>query len=92
METASHIRVNNIQQKKRTSVKIPDAAGPGFSAVKNLKGFLFEQRKIIEFDEGVFIFMLSLAIVLDQLIPMLWVFAASQLSMAFYRVGNAGTN
>ena len=72
METASHIRVNNIQQKKRTSVKIPDAAGPGFGAVKYLKGFLFEQRKIIEFDEGVFIFMLSLALVLDQLI--LWPF------------------
>ena len=38
-----------------------------------------EQRKIILFNEGVFIFMLSLALVLDELIPMLWVFALSQL-------------
>ena len=44
----------------------------------NLMWFGREQRKLLAFDEGVFIFMLSAALVFDQLIPMLWVFAASQ--------------
>jgi len=60
-------------------------AGPGFSAMENLRWFVFEQRKIIAFDEGVFIFMLSLALVLDELTPMLWVFAASQLFYGLLR-------
>ncbi|TVP98916.1 MAG: hypothetical protein EA338_07475 [Roseinatronobacter sp.] len=44
----------------------------------NLTWFGREQSKFHAFDDGVFIFMPSAARVLDQLIPMLWVFAASQ--------------
>jgi len=59
--------------------KKPDSAGLGFGFAANLRWFMAEQRKIILFNEGVFIFMISLALVLDALIPMLWVFALSQL-------------
>ncbi len=59
--------------------KIPLSAGPGFGFAANLRWLMAEQRKIILFNEGVFIFMLSLALVLDALMPMLWVFALSQL-------------
>ena len=56
-----------------------ETAGPGFGFAANLRWLMAEQRKIILFNEGVFIFMLSLALVLDELMPMLWVFALSQL-------------
>ena len=62
----------------------------------NLRAFvnwlIREQRKIIYFDEGVLIFMLSLALVLDSLIPMLWVFAVSQLCQGLYRALLRGRN
>lgn len=58
---------------------LPHDAGPGFGVAANLRWFLAEQKKVLAFDEGVFIFMLSLALVLDMLTPMLWVFAVSQL-------------
>ncbi len=54
--------------------------------------FLREQRKVLHFDEGVFIFMLSLALVLDQLTPMLWVFAASQTYWGLTRAWQRGRN
>ena len=60
-------------------------AGPGFSFSVNARWFLYEQRKILKFDEGVFIFMLSLALILNQLTPMLWVFATSQLFYGSFR-------
>ena len=45
----------------------------------NLMWFLKEQRKLFNFDEGVFVFMLSLALIIPStLIPMLLVFAVSQ--------------
>jgi len=65
--------------KEASCVKKEDTAGLGFGVLENLRWFVREQRKIISFDEGVFIFMLSLALVLDKLTPMLWVFAISQL-------------
>lgn len=63
----------------------PDAAGLGFGVLANIKWFVNEQRKIILFTEGVFIFMLSLALILDQLAPMLWVFAISQICYGLAR-------
>lgn len=51
-----------------------------------------EQRKILHFDEGVFIFMLSAALVLDQLTPMLWVFALSQSYLGIVRTFQRGQN
>ena len=53
-------------------------AGPGHGLKANLRWFLGEQRKILSFDEGVFIFMLSAALIFNALTPMLWVFAISQ--------------
>lgn len=58
-------------------------AGPEFGVAANLRWFAAEQRKLFGFDEGVFIFMLSAALVFNQLMPMLWVFAISQI---FYGV------
>jgi len=55
-----------------------ESSGLGFGVLANLRWFVGEQRKILAFDEGVFIFMLSLALVLNRLTPMLWVFAVSQ--------------
>ncbi len=67
------------KSKEASDVKKGDAAGLGFGVLANLRWFVREQRKIFSFDEGVFIFMLSLALILDKLTPMLWVFAISQL-------------
>jgi phosphatidylglycerophosphate synthase len=68
----------------------PETAGIGFGVRANALWFLAEQRKIFDFDEGVFIFMLSLALVLNALTPMLWVFAASQLFYGLYRAVQHG--
>lgn len=53
-------------------------AGPGFGFAANLRWFAREQPKFFCFDEGVFIFMLSTALILNALTPMLWIFAISQ--------------
>ena len=67
-----------------------EIAGLGFSTMENLRWFLGEQRKFLLFDEGVFIFMLSLALLLNALVPMLWVFACSQLFYGLGRVCQRG--
>jgi phosphatidylglycerophosphate synthase len=68
-----------LAQMKKVQTKTDrSAAGLTFGLRANLMWFGREQRKLLAFDEGVFIFMLSAALVFDQLIPMLWVFAASQ--------------
>lgn len=76
---------------EESEAKKDDVAGLGFSFFANLQWFVGEQRKIILFDEGVFIFMLSLALVLDTLTPMLWVFAISQLFYGLSRGWQRGT-
>jgi len=55
-----------------------ESAGLGFSLAANFRWLIAEQPKILHFDEGVFIFMLSVALILDTLTPMLWVFAVTQ--------------
>ncbi|MCX7565567.1 CDP-alcohol phosphatidyltransferase family protein [Sulfitobacter sp. F26169L] len=67
-------------------------AGLSFGLRANLAWFLREQRKVLAFDEGVFIFMLSAALVFDQLIPMLWVFALSQVFWGIYKSWLRGKN
>ena len=62
-----------------------DTAGPSHSVAENLRWFIGEQRKLLSFDEGVFVFMLSVALILDALTPMLWIFAASQISYVLVR-------
>ena len=68
------------------------AAGLGFSAAVNVKWFLKEQPKILNFDEGVFVFMLSVALILDQLTPMLWIFAAGQVFWGTQKAWVRGKN
>ena len=65
--------------KEAMHVKKEATAGLGYGILANLRWFIREQRKILDFDEGVFIFMLSFALVFDKLTPMLWVFTISQL-------------
>ncbi len=70
----------------------PAIAARGFYLFGALKWFAREQRKILHFNEGVFIFMLSLALVVDQLTPMLWVFAVSQTVLGISRTWRRGRN
>ena len=57
----------------------------------NLMWFMKEQRKLFNFDEGVFVFMLSLALISPStLIPMLWVFAVSQIFWGIIRCCQRG--
>jgi hypothetical protein len=64
----------------------------GFGINVNLKWVLNEQHKVLAFDEGVFIFMLSAALVFDQLTPMLWIFAVSQLFWGTFKSWQRGKN
>jgi phosphatidylglycerophosphate synthase len=72
--------VSIIESKKAGS------AGLGKGLVANLRWFAGEQRKILSFDEGVFIFMLSAGLVFNSLTTMLWVFAISQ---TFYGIARS---
>ena len=67
-------------------------AGLRFGLRANWAWFLKEQGKIFAFDEGVFIFMLSAALIFDQLVPMLWIFAASQIFWGVYKSWLRGKN
>jgi len=75
------IRVENDPEyfKNRLNTEVELSAGPGFSLRKNLLWFLREQRKFFQFDEGVFIFLISVALLLHELLPLLWILAISQL-------------
>ena len=64
----------------------------GFNLRAIVMWFIREQRKIIYFNEGVFVFMLTLALVLDSLVPMLWVFAISQFFHGTFRTWQHGRN
>lgn len=63
----------NIRGKKQ------EKAGLGYGWQANLSWFLSQQRKFLLFNEAVFVFMLSFALIFDAIMPMLWVFAVSQL-------------
>ena len=62
-----------------------ESAGLGFGVLANLRWFVHEQKKILFFDEGVFIFMLSAALMFNIIEPILWVFAISQVFYGLYR-------
>lgn len=72
-------------QESTANASKENVAGFGFGLRANLRWFIGEQYKIIYVNEGVFIFMLSLALILDCLIPMLWIFAFSQFFLALGR-------
>jgi len=93
IETA---RDPNYPTKMAQAKVLPATAGLGFGLKANALWFIREQPKILGFDEGVFVFMLSAALVLDALTPMLMVFAASQLFYGLFRAlqhgGRIGEN
>ena len=65
-------------------------AGLGAGWKVNLVWFLREQRKFFLFNEGVLVFLLSAALVTGHLVPMLWVFASSQVYFGFVRSWQRG--
>ena len=65
-------------------------AGLGAGWKKNLHWFLGEQRKFFLFNEAVFIFMLSFALITNMIIPMLWLFAISQVYYGITRSWQRG--
>jgi hypothetical protein len=65
--------------KNGLNTEVELLAGPSFSLRKNLLWFLREQRKFFQFDEGVFVFLISAALLLHELLPLLWILAISQL-------------
>ena len=65
-------------------------AGLGRGWRANLIWFIREQRKFFLFNEAVFVFMLSAALILDAIMPMLWVFAVSQLYYGVVRSWQRG--
>lgn len=94
---AIYSKLNYYKEKTRKkSGKIEIAgekesnAGLGFSFLANLRWFIREQRKILAFDEGVFIFMLSFALIFNVIIPMLWIFAVTQIYYGLYRSWQRG--
>jgi len=62
----------------------------GYGVSGNLLWFIKEQRKIFAFNEGVFIFMLSTSLIFNIFVPMLWVFAISQIFYVIYRSWQRG--
>ena len=76
---------------KRLAVQDP-MAGLGYGPMANLKWLIKQQPKILAFDEGVFVFLLSAALIFDQLTAMLWVFAASQVFWGTCRAWRRGMN
>ncbi|WP_298869055.1 CDP-alcohol phosphatidyltransferase family protein [uncultured Gimesia sp.] len=67
-----------IQEVSELEKKTEETAGLGHGVLANLQWFVGEQRKILSFDEGVFIFILSVALIFNILTPVLWIFAISQ--------------
>lgn len=65
-------------------------AGLGAGFMDNFRWFMREQRKFFLFNEAVFVFMISVALLFDQIVPMLWVFAVSQVYYGFVRCWQRG--
>jgi len=67
-----------------------EKAGLGHGWKENLVWFIREQRKFFLFNEAVFVFLLSAALIFDAIMPMLWVFAVSQLYYGVVRSWQRG--
>jgi len=72
----------------QTGVGLKAGLGAGWRA--NLVWFLMEQRKFFLFNETVFVFLLSAALLTGQLVPMLWLFAVSQVYFGLVRSWQRG--
>ena len=86
MSADPHYHERTTREVTEINQQRAESAGLGHSPWANLRWFAGEQRKILSFDEGVFIFMLSFALIFDQLTAMLWIFAISQI---YYGVARA---
>ena len=75
-----------------TAIRTQDdlRAGLGSGWKVNLLWFLREQRKFFLFNETVFVFLLSASLVSGLLVPMLWVFAVSQVYFGLARSWQRG--
>lgn len=80
-----YTEMNNNKSYLSKTVKKENTAWLGFSVKENLLWFFKQQKKILSFDEWVFIFMLSFALIFNLITPMLWIFAISQLYYWIYR-------
>ncbi|MBL4574781.1 MAG: CDP-alcohol phosphatidyltransferase family protein [Opitutaceae bacterium] len=80
----SSTTATTIRKKKTTQAGL----GKGFK--RNLLWFFREQRKFFLFNEAVFVFILSGALIFDMLVPMLWVFAGSQFYYGIVRSWQRG--
>lgn len=58
---------------------------------QNLLWFVGEQRKFFLFNEAVFVFILSVALVFNAMLPVLWLFAISQLYFGLVRSWQRGS-
>ena len=67
------------------------AGGIGQGFKQNLFWFLGEQRKFFLFNEAVFVFILSVALLFNVILPVLWLFAISQLYYGFVRSWQRGS-
>jgi len=79
-----------LQEKLDKENDKKESAGLDYGVSANVLWFIKEQRKILSFDEGVFIFMLSAALIFNVLVPMLWIFAISQIFYGLYRAWQRG--
>lgn len=84
LKKSSHEAAIFNEKRKRV------AGGLGASWKKNLHWFLGEQRKLFLFNEAVFIFMLSFALITNLIMPMLWLFAISQVYYGITRSWQRG--
>jgi phosphatidylglycerophosphate synthase len=87
--------VGYLEQSSREAAAISrersGAGGLGQGVMNNLLWFVGEQRKFFLFNEAVFVFILSVALLFNIILPVLWLFAVSQLYYGFVRSWQRGS-
>ena len=87
--------VTYLEQSAREAAAInserSDRGGLGQGFWQNLLWFVGEQRKFFLFNEAVFVFLLAFALLFDVILPVLWMFAISQLYFGFARSWQRGS-
>ena len=87
--------VTYLEQSSREAAAIDrersNVGGLGQGVMQNLRWFVREQRKFFLFNEAVFVFILSVALLFDVILPVLWLFAISQLYYGFVRSWQRGS-
>ncbi|MFP6583703.1 MAG: CDP-alcohol phosphatidyltransferase family protein [Candidatus Hydrogenedentota bacterium] len=87
--------VNYLEKSSQEAASINQqrrkVGGIEHSFKQNVIWFLGEQRKLFLFNEAVFVFMLSVALVFNVILPVLWIFAISQLYYGLVRSWQRGS-